>query len=535
MFGFGPLLSRGLLALPAWRAAFSGELSLSAQEAQSTTVYAATMEFVDTVGDRAFYGTLMPTLRVDRSIASGDGYRGYVQTVAQLELINDGTYDDLELENSNAMQPIRVALGEATGAALAIPYAQFETVILGLGERWRGDRQKLTIEWSDPLAKLRVPLQTETYTGSGDLAGGPEIANKRRPYGDGVNRNTTPTLVIAAEGLFEFNTGASASLDAVHDGGLPLDFVADYATTAELRAAHEAVPSLIPAGKYGSCVVESRFAIGGTAFKQVTCDFTGLNLTRADVIEAAILASTDLTAADLDGWTFNDLNLVEPGSVTWFSDSGSSDTVLDMAEKLMAGIEGWIGLTTFGKVQVRRMEAPTFVAAEFYDLNGGNLIDIDRTDLPSAIAIPPRRRRCSYAHNWTVQTDLYGGVSETDPDFAAYLGQPYKVVSTSEDAADAILADYPNAPDPEPVLTYYADEADAQSHAERLFDLYSSNYRAYRFIAARSLFLHQVGEVINVADTSLRPRLGLSAGKYLRLVEVNDDLGTGLTEMVGFG
>lgn len=534
MFGFGPFLSRGLLAQFEWRAAFSGALALSAQEAQSTTVYAATMEFVDTAGDRAFYGTLEPTLRVDRSVVGGAGYRGYVQTVAELSLINaDGTYDDLELENSNARQPIRVTLGEATGPAQAIPYTQFETVIEGLGERWRGDRQRLTIEWSDPLARLRVPLQTQTYTGLGELDGGPEIANQRRPYGDGEVINAAPTLVIAAEGLFQFNTGTSISLDAVRDGGLALTFVANYATVAALRAAKEA--GSIPAGRYGSCIAESYFAIGGTAFKQVTCDFTGLRSTRADVIEAAILAATDLTAADLDAWTFDALNVAEPGTVTWFSASGSADTVLDVAERLMAGVEGWIGLTTLGMVQVKRMEAPVPVAAESYDLNGGNLIEIDRTDLPAGVAIPPRRRRCSYAHNWTVQNDLYGGVSETDPDFAAYLGQPYKIVSTSEEDAALILADYPNAPDPEPVLTYYADEDDAQAHADRLFTLYSSNYRAYRFTAAQALFMHQVGEVIEVSDTSFRPRLGLAGGKFLRLVEVNDDLGTGLTEMVGFG
>ena len=45
-----------------------------------------------------------------------------------------------------------------------------------------------------------------------------------------------------------------------------------------------------------------------------------------------------MTATDLDGWTFDDLNVVEPGTVTWFSDSNSTDTVFDMASITKQGL-----------------------------------------------------------------------------------------------------------------------------------------------------------------------------------------------------
>lgn len=547
MLGHGPISGGPISALHEWRFYVYSYSTLVAQESQFTALYAATREFVTRADDspvlvgQAFFGTLDSSIRIDRSVISGTGFNGYVQNVSELALINDGEYDVTLDTSSVSGQTITLKIGEYSGNQDARQnYSEFESLAILTGESWRLDRSKVTIDAVDGAASFDVPVQTSIYLGAGELEGGADLAGKRRPLGDGVVQNATPTLVIAAEGLYQFSTGASASVEHVKDGGISLVVVADYATVALLRNAVLPIElgglGLIPPGSYATCLAESYFGIGGVAFKQVTVWFTGLRLTRADVIENVALTSAGLSASDLDAWTFEKLNDDEPGSIGYYLDAQSSENCAEMFTKLMAGIEGWWGFTTLQKLQVMRMAAPVNVAADEFDLQAGNLLEIDRVALPDAIAIPPRRRRLTYAHNWTVQTDLFGQVSEVDPELADYLSKPYLFASTTDSAANAILEDYPLAPDPEPVLSYYAEQADALAGAVRLLALYSSGYKLYRGRVKHALCMLQIGQVALLKDSSFRPRIGLSSsGKYARIVAANDDLKTAETEITAFG
>jgi hypothetical protein len=128
-------------------------------------------------------------------------------------------------------------------------------------------------------------------------------------------------------------------------------------------------------------------------------------------------------------------------------------------------------------------------------------------------------------------TDLFGDVSENDPAMAEYLMDPYKLASTDEDQSNEILASWPDAPDRAPVESYFAEEADAQDEADRLFELYSIGLNAYRFTLKNALFVHEIGEILNVTDS----RLGLDNGRFLRIVGLSDDAGSMTTEVIGFG
>lgn len=535
MLGFGPLLTRPIAALPELSAGVYSDTTIVAEDSAAQTLCAATAPFInrssDTPANQPFMPTLELSLRVDRSIARGDGYGGFAMNISELSLINaDGEYDDDVDEGSINGQDIVISIGEMLkddphGAAVVAPFADFETVCTLKGQRWWVNRQRVTLEARDLAVVLDVPVQTSLYAGTGELEGGEEIKGRRRPYGDGEVFNATPTLVIAAEAVWQCNAGEVDEITAVRDGGIALEFDADYGTVALLRAA-----TLVP-GEYATCNAEGYFRLGGSAIAQITCDFTGLNSTTADIIEAVALSSAGLSASDLDAWAFEKLNVAQPADVNYYLDSSQSETCAEMFTKLMGGIGGWWQFTTLGKLQVHRFEAPEEIASEYYDTNG-YIRDIDRIALPEAIDPPPRRRRVAYGRNFTVQaTGLYGQVSEDDPAFADRLGKAYLLASTSDDDADIILADYPYAPDPDPVEAYFVDEADAQDEADRLLALYSSGFKPYRFTVKNALFLHQLGEVVNVTDS----RLGLSDGKFVRLVEVNDDLRDGVTEMVGFG
>lgn len=531
MYGFA--VNRGVGALPAYHVGVESTSEIIADLTAVARIYAAT-EFMitretDTPANVAFAGTLEGSMRIDRSIVGAGGYGGFSLGVSVLSLINsEGLYDELADEYTINGQSITCSVGEVVDRVVA-PYLQFEVFAELIAERWRVDRHRLTIETRDVAAVLDVPVQTGIYTGTGELEGTTEISGKRRPYGDGVVYNATPTQVIPVEGIWQYSTGPTASLDAVKDGGIELTFVADYATVALLRAAISG--GSIPAGRYGSCIAESYFGIGGVAFSQVTCDFTGLRLTTADIVREIAESSAGLVTVDLDTSSFDRLNDAQPAEVGYFLSSENDETCRQMFSKIMSGVGGYASVTTLGVLQVGRFEAPVSVATADYESGGGNLVDVDRTDLPSGVDPPPRRRRVTYQRNWTIQTTLFGQVSEDDPARAEALAKPYQLASTPEDRAEEIVDDYPFAPDPPPVEAYFAHAEDAEDEALRLLELYTAGYKAYRFSVKNALFVHQIGEVVQVTDS----RLGLSSGKYLRLVEINDDTSARITEMVGFG
>jgi hypothetical protein len=537
MSGFKPISSAPVSALPHWAAYVLAQSSLIILTLD-VGLFAATFPFItrsdDDPADQPFEGTLEPTLRIDRSIVASDGYGGFAENISELSLINvDGLYDNIADQISVSGQTIRCSIGQVTGRDIVAAYDTFENIMSLVGERIRTERNHVVIEMRDPALHLQTEtVQQSVYAGTGDLEGGSEIAGKRRPFGDGVVFNATPTLVIAAELLYQFNAGAVASVQSVKDGGVALTFFQDYPTVAALRAAGvSASPDIIPPGTYGTCIAEGYFLLGGTGFKQITVDFTGLRLTTADIIKNVALTSAMFTTDDIDVSSFSDLNTAQPASVGYYLGDGSSETCADMFTKLMRGIGGWYGMNPFGHLYVKRFEEPGTIASTQYDTNGGNITEIDRAPLPTGVDPPPHRWRMIYGRNWTVMTDLFGAVSTNDPAMADYLMSPYKLASTTEAQGNAVLANWPDAPDRDPIESYFALLADAQAEADRQFNLWTIGLSAFQFTLKNALFVHEIGEVVNVTDS----RLGMSEGRYLRIVQLSDDISSMSTEVIGFG
>ncbi len=536
--GFAPISSGPISSQPIGASTLSilATATLSIVAGATETIYAGTVPFItlptDNPSNRPFEGTLESTLRVDRSIVSTNAYGGFSENFSELSLINtDGFYDQISDLFSVNGQHIHFSVGTVTGRDIVSAYSAFEHLIHLTGERMRIERDRLVIEARDPALHLSTEtVQQQVYAGTGGLEGSSEIAGKRRPFGDGVVFNATPTLVIANELLWQFNAGAVTSVDAVKDGGVELTFFADYPNVAALRlAGASGSPDVIPSGSYATCIAEGYFVTGGASFKQITVDFTGLRLTTADIIENVALTSAALAAVDLDSSSFNDVNIAQPAQVGYYLGSDSNETCSEMFTKLMTGIGGWFGMTPLGTLQIRRFDRPTNIASTFYD--DTNILDLDRAALPQGIDPPPHRWRVIYGRNWTIMTDLFGAVSQNDPAMADYLMKPYKLVSTTVTQTNAVLANWPDAPDGEPVESYFAVEADAQTEAQRLFDLYTIGLNSYRLTLKNAMFLHEIGEIINVTNS----RFGLANGRYLRIVELTEDLASMSTDVIGFG
>jgi len=498
--------------------------------------YAATNWFIsrstDVPANTEFVGALDAALRFDRSIEGGqNGYSGFSDNVSELTLINaDGIYDSFAGALSVNGQPIKVSIGQTDDSGLVVaPYAMFAQVATFVGERYRVSRQALTIEMRDnSLPVVTETTQNNVYGGSGELDGPDALAGKRKPFLDGVVFNVTPTLVIPGELLYQLNDGALTSIDSVKDGGAALTLFQDYANVAALRAAGAALS--IPRGFYGTSISDGYFLLGGAPAKQITADATGTHLKTADII-TAILA-TVAGGPSLDTASFTRVNSIQPATVGYFLDSNATETCAETLTKLMTGIGGWWGIMPVGTliIDVFTVPSSTQVLA-FYNTQGGDMLDIDRTALPQSVDPPPHRRRVIYQRNYTVMTDIVGSVIETYPALADALRGPYQLATTSDARSNAVLAKYPSAPDPDPIESYFANQGDAQTEANRIFDLYSQGFSAFRFTLKNQVFVHQIGQVVNVTDS----RLGLSGGKYLRLVSLSDDCATMQTEAIGFG
>jgi hypothetical protein len=531
--GYGPISSIPLGALPYFSGSIVGESEIQVQEA-ITAIYAATHFFItyetDEPPDTAFSGTLEPTLRIDSSIAdSSEGYGGFTNSISELSLINsDGEYDEFAGAISVNGQRVRIAIGQIDNTGTLVdPYSEFETAARLVAERFVISRTRMTIEMRDPaLAVITAPVQQNIYEGTGGVDGIIELTGKRKPFLDGKVFNVTPVQVIPAELLYQLNDGEIASIESVKDGGAALTFYGDYATVSQLR--NDAIN--IPPSYYGTSLADGYFALGGTPFKQVTADATGVNTTTADIIASV---AADITGGpELDTGSFDHLNLQQPATVGYYLDSDSSETCADMFTKLMTGIGGWWGMTPLGLLRVERFEEPdSFLSLASYDTDGGDLLDIDRTKLPSGLDPPPQRFRVKYQRNWTVMTELTGSMIEFYPVLADALRGPHQLAMTSDTDAEAVLQNYPDAPDPEPVESYFANPTDAQDEAERLFDLYTAGRSAYQFSLKNQLFVHQIGDVVQVTSD----RLGLDGGKYLRIVSLSDDCSSMRTEVVGYG
>lgn len=234
----------------------------------------------------------------------------------------------------------------------------------------------------------------------------------------------------------------------------------------------------------------------------------------------------------IDTATFDGLDNVQPAQIGYYLDEDQSTTFADMFSLLTNGIGGWFGFSPLGRLQVYRFDAPVTSSLYDYDTHGGNIVDIQRASLPSGLDPPPQRWRCKYQRNYTVMTELAGQVTEVDPSFAETLRHESQVASTSDADAAIVIAIWPDAVDTDPIDSFFVSQADAQTEVDRLLALYSQGaYQAYSMTLANAIFVHQIGDVIKVTDT----RLGLSGGKYLRVVSLSDDVSSMTTTVVAFG
>lgn len=485
-------------------------------------IFASTWPFItrasDALPNTSFLETLKQSLVLDHSIVGSNGFGRLSVGWGTIDLINsEADYDTVFEDGAVDGRRVLLKVGAVVDGEV-IPYDDFYTIADLSATKWNADTETLTITLRDNSYRFDVPAQPDVYLGTGNLEGTTDLDKKRIPIAVGRYSYVTPAPVIPAEKIYQVSFRSVEEITAVYDGGVVLTFTADYATLALLRAA-----TLI-AGQYATCLAEGLFRLGGSSFKQVTVTGKGDNVggyveTTADVVRRLINIAADVTdPGDFDTGAFDLLNAQQPAPVGYYLDYNSNESLRDVAGKLMGGIGGWCGYEPrTALIYVRRFAAPGIAPSEFY--KEIDLIDFAMEPLPGAVDPPPRRFRVAYNRNWTIQTDIFGEVSENDPDRAAYLGTPYSLASTEEADSAAIVADHPLAPDPDPVESYFALQPNALAEAERLLALYRALRNVYRFKVKDRLLLHRVGQTIQLEH----PRYHMTAGKNMRIVGLREN------------
>jgi hypothetical protein len=178
------------------------------------------------------------------------------------------------------------------------------------------------------------------------------------------------------------------------------------------------------AGHYKTCKARACSSSAAPRPALVTADVKGENgaaSSRRPPISCAGRCSTArcCTSGRSRYRSFAAVNAAQPAPIDYFIGPDDNLTVAAFIQRLMGGIGGWGGHKLDGTFEVRIFEAPTGTSVASFtrgDMLGG---DIKREPLPST---PTSRRpiagACPIA-NWTVQTDLAGGVSATRKAFVS--------------------------------------------------------------------------------------------------------------------
>ena len=486
-------------------------------------IYTSTEEYVtlssDSLQTQPFNGTLLQPLQITRSLLGSDIIGQFTAGTGKVILTNaDGEYDFLIQRFAIDGRDITVKVGREGDA-----YDDFYTIFSGTASDWSVEEDVVEIDIVDNAYKLSVPVQDNTYGGTGGVDGTSDLVGKRKPLAYGYVYNISPPLVVPATLIYQVHDGAVEAISAVYDRGVSLTVGSNYATYALLSAA------AVSAGAFATCRAEGLIKLGSSPSGTVTADVQGDNatafsVTTADIVRKILTRSVLEDPDDLYLPAFVAVNAANSSEVGYYVGQDDTTTVADVIAYLMRGIGGWGGFRRSGKFEVGIFLTPTgALPAAHYDKN--DIFEMRRDRLPNALSPPPYRFRVGWQRNFTVQNDLAGSVSATRKGF---LSEAYRYAEATD---DSIKTDHPFAQDREPTLSFFRDQADAQTEADRLLDLYRSTKALYRFKVGIQPFALDLGDVVNVTY----PRWDLTVGRNLRIVEMTENAQDNTIELVGYG
>ncbi|RKK04828.1 hypothetical protein EBE87_20315 [Pseudoroseomonas wenyumeiae] len=381
-------------------------------------------------------------------------------------------------------EPFRAAYGEfdrmaelrITGAALSAS----GRVSIGLREAARD---------------LAVPVTTP-YAGTGGLEGDAGLKGQMRPMLYGAKRNLPAVTLLATQLVYQFSGRALSSITGVRDGGAVLAFAGNYASFPEMMT-----PSL-PDSTYATCLAQGLIRLASPPARQVTADAVGAGAaTHAGIALALLTGPGGLSGDRFDTASFTG---TMPGGLAGFLFKGG--TVEAALNEVTGSCASWWGSDRMGRIVAGRLFRPEAFPPDHA------LARWMLTGEPSEIeGTPPRwRQRVAYRVLGLVQsaTDLTG-VAAANPAAVSAYGTAQQI-ETAFDAS--VLASYPSATDPEPLVSGFDLAVDAQAEAAYLMSLHGVRRRRWRVPVGKWGAAINVGQSISVDHPRLAGRNWIVTG-----------------------
>jgi len=453
----------------------------------------------DTPSQTLYDPRVLQPLQFDRSIINGDRLAGISVASGEIALANgDGKLDNFAVSHAFDGRDISVSLGESTFAT-----TQFGSIFKGVLEDLVVDEDRILLNIRDRIREFELPIQPNTYAGSGGEEGGEDLEGKPKPLAYGVVRNVSAVLVDAVNLVYQVHDGQVNNITAVYDRGVELSKTASTS------------PGL---GEFHPTEASGVFKLGGAPDGTITADVEGdasssFITKTGEIVERILLNQANLTSTQLNTTTFDKMNADSTGVIgIWVGPDQRQ--IFDVVDQLLISIGAYGFFNRDGKFTVGVFKDPNVSGDVIkHDFKETDIISIRRDALPTVGNPPIFRSQVTYKVNYTVQEDLAGGSSVGQRQFAV---EPFRVAV----ATDLTVKNrFKLADDPDPFFSLYDSQADAQQEAQRLLDLFSEQHYLYEIVAKINVFDVAIGDVVFIQY----PRWELTNGRKGRVVALTED------------
>ncbi len=387
------------------------------------------------------------------------------------------------------------------------PYASLETVFTGLAAPPLLSEFDLQIALRDPSYWLQRPLQRAVYAGTGTYEGPAELAGTTKPMLRGRRYNIPLVLIDGPNLIYQYTDGPGTVHNLYEGGGTTIASAGD---TADLYSGST------PPGQFRHDPGRGLVQVGSTPAQQLTVDATGAFPVAGVVTVAAAIAryvmseEMLLPAANLDAASFAAAAASYPYEAGLFLASGQAMDGVQAVAWLLGGFGAAVAPNINGALSCLVLGALPVGTVEVAAFDRTNIQDLVPARLPANLSPPPRRLRCAWRHNDTVQTtDLSGSATEDQRRFIATADR-YAYWSSGP-----VGLAYANANDPDPFGGSLNDQVDAQAVVNRLGDLWAGRRRLFDLtVAVGDGIAREFGDPVRVTY----PSYGLSTGALGQVV-----------------
>lgn len=501
-----------------------------------TTIYAATDEFAtrdtDSSPNRPYAGTVERALRFHRAIIDGSKIGGMSSGYSEIVLNNQsGDYDAYANSLDGARVKVRYGARGASFDSFAVLY---DGIADGAATV---DEETLTLHLYDDNKRLEIPAQPSVYGGTGAIDGDANVKSKRKPIWLGTCANVSVPLIDATYLVYQLHDGQISAVSHVYDRGVELtaNSTADYSSYANLIAA------TITPGRYATCLAVGVIRLGakpdgvvtvtanGAVSNGYTATYTTPGVFFADVPTCVHYLLTISTAnVVVDFASVIGTSGAQPAAIGYYIGPDDNKTLRQAIDEMMNGILGWAGFRRDRVFDMGLVALPTSNYAG--DYTDKDFFTLKQLPPPSGVLPPPYRIRAAYSRNWTQQPDIDATV---DAGTQTLRKDSYSIaISTNSSLSATIQAAHPQAQDIDVWPSHFVNSADAVSFCNAVLTLFGGATRQlFEITLQADAYALNLGQSIRVTDD----RYGLSGGKALVIVSIDDDTSEEQATVQGFG